>query len=668
MKVILILILITACSSRVAYCQKSNQEKVDSLLAELPKEKDDTNRIKLLNLIAGLYSTLNPGEGLKNAQKSSQLAEKAGWKPGIAGAEIEIGNYYYKTTNYPEALDHLNRALKINEEIVNKPGIASALVRIGNVIVSQGNYTKGLEIYFKALKMHEDIGNKKGIAATNTSIGKVFVMKKDKQKALEYFEKGMKVYEEMGNIEGVAACQRGIGGTYEHAREFGKAIEYYSKALFTFQKLGDKSQISGVLGNLGQVYSNIKQYELCIGYTLKALAISQEIGNKHSVAYQLRNLGYAYYFLAETNLVITQEEINKSKDLEMYVPVPTGRAERLNMAIRYMEQCANIANEIGELDLDRDCMGGLIDVYKLKGDYKKASDYTDAYWRLNDSLNSVDKKVEIAKLETEREASLKENQVKLNSVMAQNVKRERVFYLVGIALLAVVVLVVVRGFVAQKKANVVKAELLLQKDMLMKEIHHRVKNNLQVITALLDLQGYSLKDEQSKAAITESTTRVRAISLIHQQLYQDDNITVIEFSKFVNDLFNQVAGLYQRADTKVILENKIAERLFDIDTVVPLGLMLNELFTNSFKYAFTDDKQGTITIDLKDEKNHTFELSYRDNGPGLPTDFDVEKSRSLGIRMIKRLSRQIGGKLDYKLPDNTFYILFLDEDGRKNLD
>lgn len=210
-------------------------------------------------------------------------------------------------------------------------------------------------------------------------------------------------------------------------------------------------------------------------------------------------------------------------------------------------------------------------------------------------------------------------------------------------------------------------ELVLQKDMLLREIHHRVKNNLQVISALLELQSNSLVDENAKKAITESISRVRSISLIHQQLYQDEQVATIEISKFISDLFIQVSSLYQLGET-VELINNVSEQQFDIDTAVSLGLILNELFTNSFKYAFTNGKQGAIKVDLEEVAAHNYKLYYSDNGPGIPLTFNVEKSKSLGMRMMNRLSKQIGGKLLYDRPGARFVISFLDETGRKAID
>ncbi|RYY60095.1 MAG: hypothetical protein EOO05_11120, partial [Chitinophagaceae bacterium] len=190
--------------------------------------------------------------------------------------------------------------------------------------------------------------------------------------------------------------------------------------------------------------------------------------------------------------------------------------------------------------------------------------------------------------------------------------------------------------------------LLREKDVLLKEIHHRVKNNLQVISGLLELQEKTLTDEQAKAALQEGRNRVRSIALIHQNLYQYETLSRIEVRSFIHDLFNQISVMFgdKAATSKARIDVPVIE--IDIDTAVPFGLALNELLTNSFKYGFAGNQLLIIDITLSVE-NHgngtgkKFLFVYKDNGPGLPPGYDVSNSKSLGMRLIKDLSKQMGG-------------------------
>jgi two-component sensor histidine kinase len=213
-----------------------------------------------------------------------------------------------------------------------------------------------------------------------------------------------------------------------------------------------------------------------------------------------------------------------------------------------------------------------------------------------------------------------------------------------------------------------KDGLLGEKEVLLKEIHHRVKNNLQVISALLYLQGNTMEDGKAKSAIVESTGRVKSISLIHQQLYQAHEMSSVELFHFVKELFVQVELLFNIHWYKIRLNNHLPRTRFDIDTAVPLGLLLNELLTNSFKYAFGDSHEGAITITLEEVNPNHFVLTYTDTGPGLPEEKVNVRGKTLGMRMINQLSKQIGGECIYDKESRIFTVKFMNDAGRKMKD
>jgi len=213
-----------------------------------------------------------------------------------------------------------------------------------------------------------------------------------------------------------------------------------------------------------------------------------------------------------------------------------------------------------------------------------------------------------------------------------------------------------------------QAELLSEKDVLMKEIHHRVKNNLQVISGLLELQSKAVNDEAAKDALTEGRNRVQSIALIHQNLYQFENLSSIELRRFVNDLCRQVESVYKK-QSRIAMHIRVPVLYLDIDSAVPLGLMMNELLTNSFKYAFNDGGAGEINIEIDAVAEGKYELVYMDNGPGLPADFDLGRAKTLGMQLIHDLSRQIGGKVKYEYKNGASFIInFTNRELRKKED
>lgn len=208
--------------------------------------------------------------------------------------------------------------------------------------------------------------------------------------------------------------------------------------------------------------------------------------------------------------------------------------------------------------------------------------------------------------------------------------------------------------------------LLDEKDILLKEIHHRVKNNLQIIGNLLDLQSNEHADEKTQHAFSEAKARVRSVALIHQNLYRQDDVSVIELHQFVNELILLVEQVFNQKGKVIAINNYIPTTYMDVDTAVPLGLILNELLTNSYKYAFTNTSTGNIQIELALTSTGFYQLVYTDNGPGLPGGNAFDTASTLGLRMIKRLTLQIMGKVEYTYDKGSkFTIRFKDYKTRK---
>ncbi|WP_161499387.1 two-component regulator propeller domain-containing protein [Flavipsychrobacter stenotrophus] len=215
-----------------------------------------------------------------------------------------------------------------------------------------------------------------------------------------------------------------------------------------------------------------------------------------------------------------------------------------------------------------------------------------------------------------------------------------------------------------EKQKKVADKLLVQKDILMKEIHHRVKNNLQVISTLLDLQLDNINDLVARKAISEGMGRIKSISLIHQQLYQGDEMAGIELPRFTDELMRQVTMLFKKPGQEIVLTHDVTNKMLDIDTAVPLGLIMNELMTNSYKYAFGDGGKGSINIHVS-ELDGNYTLTYRDSGPGLPAGFDMSRSATLGQVVMSSLSKQLGGSFNYNEATKEFVVTFKDITQRK---
>jgi len=208
----------------------------------------------------------------------------------------------------------------------------------------------------------------------------------------------------------------------------------------------------------------------------------------------------------------------------------------------------------------------------------------------------------------------------------------------------------------RKHAEAVIQASLDEKVLLLREIHHRVNNNLQIIISLVKLQIRTLQDIPMKQILAETQNRVRAMSLVHEKLYRSENISSIDFSDYTRFLASQLYSVYGVDHRRVVLHTEIDKLPLDIDTAIPLGLIMNELISNALKHGFPNDMTGTISISGHEE-NNVITLVVKDDGTGLPQDYDWRETDSLGFRLINSLVDQIGGTVDKRPGQGTIFII-----------
>jgi PAS domain S-box-containing protein len=196
-----------------------------------------------------------------------------------------------------------------------------------------------------------------------------------------------------------------------------------------------------------------------------------------------------------------------------------------------------------------------------------------------------------------------------------------------------------------------------EKDLLIKEIHHRVKNNLMVISSLLSLQSRYIKDKEARGLFRESQNRARSMALIHELLYRSEDLKSIEFGDYILSLSKELFHLYS-VDGLIELKIDVDDIYLDINTSIPLGLIVNEVVTNSLKHAFPDGRAGVIHVDFH-KTDDQYEFKVKDNGVGFPEDLDFENTDSLGLQMVTSLTRQIEGNIELDRNNGTeFKITF----------
>ena len=199
-------------------------------------------------------------------------------------------------------------------------------------------------------------------------------------------------------------------------------------------------------------------------------------------------------------------------------------------------------------------------------------------------------------------------------------------------------------------------ESLAEKEILLKEVHHRVKNNMQVITSILNLQSAYINDDGALQMLKESQDRIKSMSLIHESLYHSNILSQVNFSEYVTNICKNLYHSYLRPEGGIHLDFIMDEVHLNLDTSIPCGLILNELMSNAMKYAFNDREEGKIIVGLK-RNDERFVLTVEDDGVGLPDGFVIEESDSLGLQLVSTLVTQIGGILDIQSKEPTKFTI-----------
>ncbi len=443
-----------------------------------------------------------------------------------------------------------------------------------------------------------------------------------------------------------------MGVHFNRANNLDSAVFYFNKAKTYVDAKGkydhDKTYydfFSGLIdGNIASALAKRKKYKEAIPPLKKDI----------------------YYSLKAKNLLSASNSYNLIA--ECYLEL-----KEYNLARKYIDSCKPLIAEIEELSPTLNNMLVEAKYYKYTGNLNKAAEFYDKYINYKDSITKTDNENKLINQQVsfelyQKESLLidKEKIIQKNKLISEHQKTQRSYLLLGIAILFFVILLLVintqmnkrrqaelfikNKHIVQQKTAIESA--LKEKEFLIKEIHHRVKNNLQIISSMLNLQAETIDNAAAKEVLQESRLRINSMALIHQLLYSKNNMLNVSISDYLNTLLSQIEKSYNSVSSKIVTDLKCDAINIDLDTAIPLGLIVNELVTNSYKHAFNKADSGTISVIFsKNESNNTYTLKVSDNGKG----FDVTKlkTHSLGMELIQMLAEQLSGKMIFKNEGGT---------------
>jgi len=308
------------------------------------------------------------------------------------------------------------------------------------------------------------------------------------------------------------------------------------------------------------------------------------------------------------------------------------------------------------IDLHTFCADALL----KDGAQKEAFQYLKDANILTRKIYSEDLTEILAEYQTHESLKDKERQIRIE-------KDKNRFYFIFSGVIFGLLILLIFLFILNRRNSKTLAAKNRENELLLKEIHHRIKNNFQRISSLLELQYKNIENAELKGILEEGQNRINAMSMIHNRLYQSNDISAISFKDYCKDLVSENAKLFNVKDFH--LDICMEDIMIDVDTAIPLGLILNELTSNAFKYGLNKRSSNEIKVCLDVITIGDYKLTFRDNGKGLPEDLSWENIKSLGLLLVKRLTKQLHGKLNYHYDNGAvFEVTFKDSIRRTNID
>lgn len=677
-----ILIILLLAFSLAGISQKNN--KIDSINSILKKTISDEERVKNLLDLTVLYQDNIINLASETSDKAYEIIKKKNLKTALSRYYLVKSRENIFKRDFKKGLFYVNKAhmltIKTKDE---KQHLKSCYYKA--LIINQSIDDYNASILFLNKKL--DSINKKNrilelgdlyflVAASYSRINNY-------NNAFKNFTAALKIYNENNYHSGVRNCYFEICEIYTFTNDFNNALVYSNKIfdLIKKHKFSSKIDLATDLAKAGEIQLELGNFKKAEKLLLQSLKICNETGNEHNRWYIISNIIHTNIKLKKHKKVIAICEAELSKENltdEQLVLLYSNMAlsylglDKINLAKK------NIDNAVLKCDtnykfniLQSKRIISVFDVaskiyFKIR-DYKTAYFYLSKYNELSDKINIEINTQKIAMLQTkfnviDNELEIKELKIKEQSKNIQIANQKNNMYL---AISLIVIFLIIIFFIIIFYKNSIKNNIKLknksqiieqknsllqktisEKDILIKEIHHRVKNNLQLVMCLLNIQYRKTKNKQIVEFIEKSQARITSIALIHQNLYNTENLSKVDFNKYLAQLLDSITASQNENVEKIKFDIETNNINFDVQTAIPLGLIINELICNSLKYAFPNSKDfAKIGITLSEEYKDKYCISYEDNGIGY--NQSNIKSDSIGIKLVNLLTQQLNGNIEY---------------------
>jgi two-component sensor histidine kinase len=598
--------------------------EIIGLEKQLNSIKSPSQKLEIINEIVAIAFNTDMQQALVYSKQGVAIAEKSNDKEWLPKFYEMQGRMHANLLQLDSATIFFKKAEKGYIAVNNKQGQAKTYFKMAWVHRKNGELDQALQRDLNGLKLMETIDDKAGICDAMTRISEDLTVQNRLNEALEYAEKAIAIAEKNNLTSEKFYVNFNAGNVAMSSLKFQESFNYYDRALTIAkeQNLGLPT-LSDITNSRGNAYKRLGKYELALKDYQKCLEYAKASNYENAINAVSANLG-------EVNLLLGNYEEALAYQLE------TVRIQESN------NDSSNLVENYHHLST----------IYSKLGDYKAALSYKQKAYNLRDSIASIESDAKMSELLTKYETTKKEETIASQGTKITQQKLIQQLF-IGLAFLLLILLILgYISFRSRAKKNKLLGIKNAENELLLKEIHHRVKNNLEIVSGLLALQSSQIKDQSTKDAMQESQNRVNSIGIVHQKLYQGTNLGAIEMKDYVLNLSESILDSFG-AEEKVTLELAMENLDLDIDTAVPLGLIINELITNTIKYAFPNNQKGKLIIKLEKQQNNMLHLVVSDNGVGKS---GITHGTGFGGQLIKLLTQQLNGTMIEESQNGTTVI------------
>lgn len=615
-------------------------------------------------LSLGWFSALaqNPLDSLQQ-EYSSALQKENYARAGICLSAI--GSHFYNASRLDTALQLYERALAINRIAKNDSMIGYDLNVIAGIHLRWGNFDSALNYYEESIDIFKNMEDSIRVATLQVNLGKILQNQGLYDQAIEKLFAAMRILEARPPHYSLSSCYTTIAIVYRLDQKYAQALLYHHKALAIRRKIKRADAVAGSLNNIGTVFKDIRNYDSALYYIEEALKIKRSLSDRKDVASTLHNMGeikFAQGHLDEAkalyieSLELKRQATDKVGQIITLVSLAECEfaREAYALAYRYLAEASSIEAVVGGLLEQRKRKLELyVKLSRATGRYKEASDYAEALALVKDSLFNKDKERVIVQAQARYDVEKRDQQITIlhtEKELVETANRAKNYWIIAlviaITMTLVIALLIYNNFrVARKGRSKV--------EMLLKELHHRVKNNLQILTSVLSLQSRHLTDEQALLSVKQAESRINAMALIHRKLYSDENNTIVSTRGYFRELIEFLVSSYGFNERGLQLTINIDEIEVDVDKAIPLGLIANELISNAFKHAYVSQYTPELSVRLTRWEN-TLSLIIQDNGTGVPTE-DGTAEAKFGMQMVNILIKDLKGEFQTRSDNGTIH-------------